>query len=221
MEYSILHKAITLRVTSFVFLLGIFLSVGLSVNAQQWTLSKEKEGILVYTAESGSSYKMFKAEMTVETNLHGPVYLLKDANSVPKWMENIGEFELFGETDAFHWYSWTGIDMPWPVDNRDVVSKQVLRKIKNGYIMDISSTPDEMDNREGYVRLRVSEGFWSFERLPNGKVRVIYQVSAEPTGIPPWIVNLFIVDSPYQTLLNMREMVKKEPYKSIRLSYLN
>lgn len=188
--------------------------------SQQWTLSKEKDGILIYTAQSGSAYKMFKAEMIIDANLHGLIYLLKDARTVPKWMENVSEFELFGETDDFHWLSWTGVDLPWPVDNRDVVSKQVMRKFTNGFCIDISSVPDKIADRDGYVRLRVSEGLWSFEQLNNGKVRVIYQIAAEPTGIPAWVVNLFIVDSPYNTLANMREIVKEEPYKSVRLSYL-
>ena len=110
--------------------------------------------------------------------------------------------------------------MPWPVDNRDVVTWQVLRKIEKGYIIEVSSLPDKMKERDDYVRLRVSEGFWLFENKNDGQVKVTYQFQAEPDGLPAWVVNIFIVDSPYNTLRNMREMVKREPYKSVRLSYL-
>ena len=95
------------------------LFIALSSNCQNWKLSKEKDGILVYTAETESSYKMFKAEMTIDANLHGLIYLLKDAESIPKWMYKVDEFEIFTEANEKHWLSWSGVDMPWPVDDRD------------------------------------------------------------------------------------------------------
>lgn len=214
-------KSIKLRIRAKIILCILLCSASTCLKSQKWSLSKEKDGILVYTAESGSSYKMFKAEMIIDANLHGLIYLLKDAHAIPTWMDKVGEFEIFGKTDEFHWYSWSGVDMPWPVDNRDVVSKEVLKKSKNTYVIEISSSPDEIKDRNGYTRLRVSDGFWSFEKLANGKIKVIYQFLTIPEGIPAWVVNLFIVDSPYTTLENMREMVKKEPYKSIELPYLN
>ena len=170
MDYSKQETPIKLTLRVKVLLIVLLCLTSSLVKGQEWKLSKEKNGIKVYTAETGSSYKMFKAEMTIEANLHGLIYLLKDANSIPKWMDKVEEFELFGQTDEMHWLSWAGIDMPWPVDDRDVVSKQVLKKSTNGYVIDISSLPDEIKEREDYVRLRVSDGFWSFEKQSNGKV---------------------------------------------------
>ena len=214
------RKANKLRISAKVFISILLCLTNSSLKSQEWELSKEKDGILVYTAEGESSYKMFKAEMIVEANLHGLIYLLKDAKSIPNWMDKVGEFEIFEIADEFHWFSWSGVDMPWPVDNRDVVSKEVLTKSNDKYVITISSSPDKIGDRNGYIRLRVSSGYWSFEKLSNGKIKVIYQFLTEPEGIPAWVVNLFIVDSPYSTLVNMREIVKREPYKSIRLSYL-
>jgi len=190
-------------------------------NAQNWKLSKDKNGIVVYTAETGSSYKMFKGEMTIDANIHGLIYLLKDADKIPEWMFKVDEFEIYVEEDEKQWMSWTGIDMPWPVDNRDVVTWQVLKKTEKGFLIEISSAPDKMKERQDFVRLRVSKGYWAFEETTDGKVKVTYQFQTEPEGIPAWVVNLLIVDSPYNTLLNMRDLIKEEPYKSINLPYLD
>ena len=64
-------------------------------------------------------------------------------------------------------------------------------------------------------------GFWSFTPVDNGKILVRYQVHAEPGGsLPSWLANSVVVDTPYYTMANMVEMLKKEKYQQAEISLI-
>ena len=73
----------------------------------------------------------------------------------------------------------------------------------------MKSAPNNLAEKKDVVRIRNAEGKWIFEDLKNGHIRVTYQFYGDPEGnIPSWIINLFIVDGPYDTLINLRSMSK-------------
>ena len=199
----------------------LYFTIGvLNLSAQKWELKRDKQGILVYTAESSSGYDMFRAEMIIHANVHGLVYLVKDVAHAHEWMKDVAQVELISEISKSEWTTWSAIGMPWPVDDRDVVTLQELSSKNNEIRIDISSDPDLIPNKEDHVRLKKATGFWSFQQLKDGQVKVTYEFESDPEGIPAWIVNMFLVDSPFNTLLNMRSKVEAEPYRSVHLPFL-
>jgi hypothetical protein len=50
---------------------------------------------------------------------------------------------------------------------------------------------------------------------------VEYQLLVNPGGnVPAWIVNMAVIDGPFETGVNMREWIKKEVYQKAKLSYI-
>jgi len=44
---------------------------------------------------------------------------------------------------------------------------------------------------------------------------VVFRLHIEPAGeIPSWLANIAVIDTPYHTLNNMRDMVKREKYRN-------
>jgi hypothetical protein len=44
---------------------------------------------------------------------------------------------------------------------------------------------------------------------------VVFRLHIEPAGeIPSWLANIAVIDTPYHTLNNLKEMVKKEKYRT-------
>ena len=72
------------------------------------------------------------------------------------------------------------------------------------------TTPDYKGPRKGYERLRIGNGKWQLKEK-NDKVYVIYEFSGDP-GIPApaWLINMFIVDGPHQSFINLRELAEKK-----------
>jgi len=50
------------------------------------------------------------------------------------------------------------------------------------------------------------KGFWHLEEIEPNLTKVTYQVLADPKNIPAWLVNSGVVDQPYETLLNLKNM---------------
>ena len=62
---------------------------------------------------------------------------------------------------------------------------------------------------EGNVRVKNGKATWYFITLPNGKTKGEYELFFDPEGnIPSWIINLFITEGPYVTMVNMQREVK-------------
>lgn len=58
------------------------------------------------------------------------------------------------------------------------------------------------------------KGFWRFIPEKEGRIKVIYQIHADPGGdIPSWLANAVAVDSPFNTLKNMLKMLKNNDFK--------
>jgi len=86
------------------------------------------------------------------------------------------------------------------VITQNPLTKVVLVKLDavNGYVPD-----------KGYVRMTYLKGFYEFTPKPNGYVHITYQVHSDPGGyVPSYIVNAFVYDAPYYTLLNLKNKVE-------------
>ena len=74
----------------------------------------------------------------------------------------------------------------------------------------IISKPNYIPDKSGIVRIEEAKGIWKFTQKENGETKVLYQFLGDPGGnIPSWIINIFIVDGPYKTLMNLKQFVKK------------
>ena len=189
--------------------------------AQDWKLKKDDDGIRVYTKKTTSPYDMFKVEMTCDCNMDGLIYLFKDEDGVPLWMERVEEFKIIENPEENKWSSWSAIDMPWPLEDRDLISDMWMDEVDGGIKINMTSQPEKVKKKDEYNRIVTSQGFWFFKKMENGLVRVIGEFFTIPQGIPAWIVNNFLVETPYLTALHIREMMTEEPYRSVKLDYLH
>ena len=69
--------------------------------------------------------------------------------------------------------------------------------------------PDYIPEKKNYIRLKEAEGFWQIKEIEENKISLIYQYYGEPGGsLPAWLVNMFIVDGPMDTLTNLKKMLE-------------
>ncbi|MCH7534986.1 MAG: hypothetical protein IH948_04465, partial [Bacteroidetes bacterium] len=90
------------------------------------------------------------------------------------------------------------------------ISSSVSKKTNyNGTIMySFMSSPDFIKETEDFVRIRDARGKWQFIQKDGEKIEVIFQFYGDPAGsLPIWLINMFIVDGPYNTLVNLREKI--------------
>jgi hypothetical protein len=62
--------------------------------------------------------------------------------------------------------------------------------------------------QQGFVRVSRVKGFWQLKPYEGG-VEVVYQVHSDPGGsVPAWLANSFVVDAPFNTLINLRKLAE-------------
>lgn len=196
-------------------ILTILLIFPFWMNAQEsdWKLEKENDGISVYTREvGGMKIKEFKATATIETKIKVLVDMVIDAETYVDWIDKMEEAEIVEKVNENEFYIYSQVDVPWPFDNRDIVTlNKVIKDEKTGAVtIAITAVSGKVPEKDGVIRMPESSGFWKFSPNKEGKIAVVYQYLADPGGgIPEWLVNMFLVDGPFKTLENMKKIAEK------------
>lgn len=189
--------------------LGIF-QVCLADEA--WQLAKDSDDIKVYTREvPNSPLREFKGEIELAASPDRVLAALKDVNSFRKWMPDVATAEVLrsSETEQYQYIENTA---PWPVSNRDGIYRLTLTRGEDAGVVvttvRIEAVPDYLPVRDGKVRIKKMDGYWKISPNGNG-VEVVYQVHANPGGsIPSWVANRAVVDTPFNTLKNLRSFLQ-------------
>ncbi len=186
----------------------------------QWREVRNSNGIRVLTRPSaGSDLDEFKGVTTVDAGIEVVVELIRDVDAQPQWMADCIEARVikkFTEDDVLV-YNMT--KAPWPVSNRDVVVRsRGGQDAKSGKVSIVFTALKEssVPPRAGVVRMTDLLGQWHLSKIGEEKTEVVYIMRANPGGnIPAALANLSSKNLPYRTLINMKEMVKKEKYRKL------
>lgn len=206
--------------------LALLLLASVACQASEWELARDRSGIKVWTRdEPGYPIRAFKAVTTVDSSLAGLVSLIMDTDRVSDWAYRILKVEVLARDDAAATFVIrTETDFPWPLSNRDVVlAGQIAQDDKTRVVMIRSrSTPaGQYPLNPDFVRMPDMVGDWIFRPLGGGKVEVTMVGRANPSGnIPFGVVNLIIHETPYRTLLGLRQVIGTERYQRSRLAQI-
>jgi len=204
---------------SFLIVIELFLcTLALSAPIQNdWILQKKEAGIEVYTRKApGSDFKEFKGIMYIKgARLSSLVAAFDDTSSYTRWMHNCIEAKLIKKTSIFERYTYFVLHAGWPAVDRDNIAYSVITQDRKSLSVTITiiGKPDYMPQHNSRVRIPVMNTIWLFQPSESGPVKIIYQSDSVPGGnLPAGLANLAVVDIPYYTLLNLRNIIKEERY---------
>lgn len=199
-------------------ILLLSISVNISWGQSSWELAKNKNGIKVYTRNiSGSNFKEFKGEMTVNTTMSALIALIDDIDNYTNWVHNCIKAERLETVSRTEGVNYTAVTAPWPVSDRDLIIRYQMAQNRRTHEVRIQMTgiEDYIPKKRGFVRVPALSGQWLFSPAAAGQITITYQVHSETGGhVPASIANAFVVDSPYYTLKSMREEIKKNVYRN-------
>ena len=183
----------------------------------EWELKKFENGISVYTRiTADSKYKELKAVFQQKTSLSSVIALLNDFESFPKWVYKCEKSKALKKDSDKHLIRYQSVVAPWPVDNRDmVVEVNTYQDEKTKIVYQkVRGIPDYAPKEKGHVRIREFRAQWTLRPLKNGMVEIEYELLVNPGGsIPVWLVNMAMVEGPYETSSNMKIWLMKEKYQ--------
>lgn len=190
---------------------GDFVVLDKNENITEWEIAKDKDGIKVYARQAeGEKIKEFKAVMKVKTTLNKIEQIIDNINSYASWQANVTTSKSLLEEGNTEQYIYYTSELPWPVDDRDIVLHSVKTKNDNLLKYELSASPNYTDKNDDFLRITNSKGSWIFTSNNTDKMVVVtYQFFGDPGGnMPNWLINMFIVDGPFETLKNLRKKLE-------------
>lgn len=201
----------------FFFILIQFQSYSQSDTATTWKLAKDKNGIQIFTRNiEGTKFKEYKTLCEVDVTPEDLLAILVDVESYTEWMAHVKVAEILKTEGEDRFYVYSEVGVPWPFDNRDEITLSVVKRQEESQeiTIEIEIIQGYVPEKKGIIRMPSGSGVWIFTPIENGKTKIYHQFGADPGGkIPAWVVNMFLVDSPYKTMLGLQEQAAKISFK--------
>ncbi|MCY1486471.1 START domain protein [compost metagenome] len=182
-----------------------------AVQAEDWQLAKDENGVRVYLSSvPGSKYKAYRGVVEIKADVPAINALQEDVPGSCAWIHACAEMKLL-KHDGDQVWTYSRIDMPWPVTGRDLVLHVTTEKSADGGVVrHLLAEPTFIPEKAGEIRVPKLIGEWRMTPKGQGVTEVVYQVQTEPGGsIPSWLANSFVVDAPFNTLTALRDKAEK------------
>jgi hypothetical protein len=136
-----------------------------------------------------------------------PVAALESFKNYPKWQTKIDKIEIKNG------YMLKVLDFPFPLSNRFAFYKVDVSQ-QNGIEINLTSIPydklpDDVKksfNKPDCVEMKDNVILKAVKK--NGRVEIIYSAKVDPNGAPAFIFNSKIITAGYETLNNLRKLLK-------------
>lgn len=189
------------------------------IQSNTCSLRLQKDWLKIYTCPVPSSdFLSFVGIADIDAPQHSVLHLLYDLDAATEWVWKTSEMRILKELSEDEGrIVYQLVNAPWPLSDREIISQsQGFKDSKTGEVfIKMTAKPDFLPENDNYVRVRQLEGAWNIMPLAEDKCRVVFRLHLEPGGeIPSWLANIAVIDTPYNTMANMREMVKREKYKT-------
>lgn len=187
------------------------------INSATCTLRLKNDWLKIFTCPVPSSdFLSFVAVAIIDAPQHAVLSLLYDIDAATEWVWKTREMRALQElTEENGRIVYQLVSAPWPVSDREIITSST------GYVdpdtsevfIKLECRADFLPLNDKYVRVPQLEGAWNIIPLSENQCRVVFRLHIEPGGeIPSWLANIAVIDTPYHTMNNLREMVKKEKY---------
>ena len=156
-------------VCAFIFLTGSFASA-----EGTWELSKEIDGIPVYSKSiEGTGFKAFKATSVIPASMATIGAALKDIPEYPKWAPKVSHGEILETYNAQDMELYFTFNYPFPIKDRDaLISTKTTVDPDNGSIVITSKISDKelKPLQKGMVRVpeMLQQYVLAFKGMPSG-----------------------------------------------------
>lgn len=195
------------------------------VRENGWELQKDEDGIQIFSRTlPGSKLKQRKGTAIINSDINGVVALIKDAEAGPLWIDRMIDFKSLKIVSEKEWYTYSELEIPWPFENRDLITQNVISQDPKTRTVTITLTsfPKFIPVKEGKVRMGESEGSWTIEPLGKEQVKITYLMWSEAGKFtfPQAFITPIVVNSIHSTIKNMKKLLESEKYKNVKLPFL-
>ena len=180
-----------------------------------WKQTRDEHGIRVFKRDLPDGKLLsFKAVGVIDAPIDIVLSIVLDQDRFSEWAEDRSSSRVVGWIrKPVEYVSYDRIDLPWPVKDRDFVTRVRIEvdpsdsTTKVSYSLSDYHVPSPQDA----VRGSLVGSSYVLEPVYGGRrTRATGVAVTDPRGsIPAWVVNLYQRNWPYDTIMAMRDQAKK------------
>jgi ribosome-associated toxin RatA of RatAB toxin-antitoxin module len=181
-----------------------------------WTEATRNADVIVFFKENEKAgARDILAYSEFDASPEAAYKVATDLENYPSFMPYVKESKIFKKNSPTDIVAYQVMDVPLQPRRDYFLHAKFTKGTKaNGgiYKSEWTCEPDTEPAKEGIVRMRLNEGFWSFAPLDGGKrTRATYSILTHPGGnMPKWMVDQSVGTIP--NIINaLRDRLKKEP----------
>jgi hypothetical protein len=164
-------------------------AAALAEEATNWETIKSGPVVIKRRVVAGSDIKEVYAEGTLKAEVKDIQAALTDVPRFVDFMPYCNEARLVAAEPDGAKFIYQRLDLP-VLTSRDFIHKMYIDRDAhtdpNGaFANHWFAVPDKIPERNGYIRLRVSEGSWLVTPGENGTAHVVYRLRVDPGGLVP------------------------------------
>lgn len=188
--------------------------------ASDWQLAIQKDGIDVSTRPvKGSDFDEFMGSTDIDASIDVISAVLIDIPAATQWMADCKENREIRKIDEHTSMQFNITKAPWPVSDREalciVTGKRDENTGKITFEFHGTNNPS-VPIGKGNVRMPEISGQWVLTPINRDHTKVFYTVKINPGGsLPKSLANMKSKEIPYNTLMGLKMMVKKDKYKKV------
>jgi hypothetical protein len=196
------------------------------VSSEKWEPVRSSEGVQTYfrwiETKTGIKTRERKGEMIIGCTVGDATDILTDTRLSANWMTNIKESFEIKRLNPYEWYTYTLFHIPWPFENRDMVSYLTMKtNPENGNTsISIISKEEFIPCKSRITRLTDYIANWSIVRIDSYRIRITFTaVSGSPPAFPRWIQDPIIENMFHNNLINLKAYILLNKGRNSQISY--
>lgn len=177
----------------------------------EWNLLKDKGTVKIYNRMKSDGFQEYKGVVSVSADVEKIISLIRNDKKGVKWINRAVDFKTVGELNDTEWYTYTEIDIPFPFDNKDLVSLNKLEhQSLDSALINMVSEPTYLPEYKDKARIEHMEASWYAVRQDSETTRLEYRVVSHKQILPLWISQPLVSHSLYKTLEAFKKLVEKK-----------
>lgn len=196
--------------TSIAISLLYFLPLLAETEKDDWKKRLEKDNIVIYTRQlPDTKYLEFRAETEVIGSISRFREIITDFDNYEELLADCKSIDVIETPSPGQFVNHMELSVPFPFSERDIVQLLAIEETEKQLNIRLDNLPEKIETQENVVRMQRASGSWVVKQISGNKISIYFQYFADPGGnIPPWLVNSFIVKSPFKTLQTIREKME-------------
>ena len=144
----------------------------------EWELARKTEDVSIYyrwiVTDSLKTREM-RAQFFIHAKIPAILYQFTEVKSYLSWAVGIKECRI-QKVDTFSWVTYTLMDYPWPLKQKDLVTRHFVKRTNTETEILIFADPGFFEQKEGIERMQNYLGEWKFTTGGDGITKVDYRV---------------------------------------------